>query len=287
MMNHKTLNEPIIIIGNPRSGTSLLRIMLNSHPNIVIPPECGFIQWWHEQYKGWNASFTSANVELYVNDVLGSKKIETYELDKENLIEHINQIRPKSYSELSACIPISYASSKPIKRWGDKNNYYIHHIPLIKDIYPNARFIHITRDGRDVASSYLELSNSFSKGTKYLPNFPSGIEAISTAWTKNIATIESGLSKTNLITVRYEDIVLDTITVLKQILDFVECKWSEQVCNYIDYNDEPKVTAAWKEKTFSPIDPSGIGRFGTDLTGDQLDQFMAIAKPTLQRLGYA
>ena len=41
----------LFIIGNPRSGTSLFRIMLSCHPEIIVPPECGFIQWWHDKYQ--------------------------------------------------------------------------------------------------------------------------------------------------------------------------------------------------------------------------------------------
>jgi len=43
--------NPIFIIGNPRLGTSLLRVILNAHPNLVIPPECGFAMWLYPQFK--------------------------------------------------------------------------------------------------------------------------------------------------------------------------------------------------------------------------------------------
>lgn len=45
--------EPVFIIGSPRSGTTLLRLMMNSHPRIVVPPECGFAVWWYEKYQHW------------------------------------------------------------------------------------------------------------------------------------------------------------------------------------------------------------------------------------------
>jgi hypothetical protein len=50
--------KQVFIIGNPRSGTSLLRIMLNSHSSMVVPPECGFIQWWYQKYKDWPSNYT-------------------------------------------------------------------------------------------------------------------------------------------------------------------------------------------------------------------------------------
>ena len=43
---------PFFILGNPRSGTTLLRLMLNNHPSVAVPMECGFAVWLHDSYKG-------------------------------------------------------------------------------------------------------------------------------------------------------------------------------------------------------------------------------------------
>ena len=54
------------ILGNPRSGTTLLRLMLNSHPKLGVPPECGMIQWWNEKYKNKNLQDV---YDTFINDI--------------------------------------------------------------------------------------------------------------------------------------------------------------------------------------------------------------------------
>ncbi len=46
------LNRPIIVLGNPRSGTTMFRLMLTAHSEICIPPECGFFQWYYPDFTG-------------------------------------------------------------------------------------------------------------------------------------------------------------------------------------------------------------------------------------------
>ena len=165
-------NNPFFILGNPRSGTSLLRIILNAHPNIVVPPESGFLQWWHHKYGDWNWHDNTLRIESFLTDLLSSKKIEAYKLNKKGLKKFILEANPDSYSKLIARVYIFYSRNKTLLTWGDKNNYYIHHIPLLKRLYPKAKYIHLVRDGRDVACSYLELEHSIDKEVLYRPNLP-------------------------------------------------------------------------------------------------------------------
>ncbi len=73
---------PFFIIGNPRSGTTLLRLMLNNHPLISVPPECGFAVWLYEKYKAENFLDKSI-VRNFIADVVKSRKFETWGIDKE------------------------------------------------------------------------------------------------------------------------------------------------------------------------------------------------------------
>jgi len=62
--------------------------MLNSQKSIVIPPECGFIQWWFDRYRNWNSR---SNLAEFIEDLKTSKKIETWELDFEGLGRFLEQ----------------------------------------------------------------------------------------------------------------------------------------------------------------------------------------------------
>ena len=71
-----TCSNPFFILGNPRSGTTLLRLMLDAHPKMTVPPECGFIVWFYDKYKSWSDSDKSTlNIQMFIEDLQTAKKI--------------------------------------------------------------------------------------------------------------------------------------------------------------------------------------------------------------------
>ena len=184
----------LFILGNPRSGTSLFRVMLNHHPEILVPPESGYIQWWYSKYR--NVTQTQLNDKLFrknlIEDILSSKKIETWHIQKEQLEYCFNKLEPTNYSEVCQAVAICYSKSinKTPKILGDKNNYYINHLSELIDIFPEAKYIHIVRDGRDVACSYLDLHSNSSKSA-YKPKLPNEIIDIAKEWSNNCSSIEN------------------------------------------------------------------------------------------------
>lgn len=281
------LNKPFFILGNPRSGTSLLRIILNAHPNIVVPPESGFLQWWYGKYGNWQESDNDEKMDLFLFDLLSSKKIEGYNIDKSELASTITKLNPKNYSQLMACVYLNYGKNKNLKIWGDKNNYYIHHIPLIKQLYPKACFIHLIRDGRDVACSYLELEKDIEKDKLYKPNLPKEISAIAQEWSQNNLQIEKELKDTKHIRVKFEEIVMDFNNSISSILAFLQLPWQNSIFEYTSKNDEPSSTLIWKKKTKLAPQTEVVNRYKRDLSLIDLDLFYHVAGTTLERYEYS
>ncbi|MEE2987827.1 MAG: sulfotransferase, partial [Nitrospinota bacterium] len=71
-------DSPLFIIGNPRSGTTLLRLMLTCHPNICIPPESGFMIDLYKTY--YRCQVDSKSLQNFITDVLSSQKMETWKI---------------------------------------------------------------------------------------------------------------------------------------------------------------------------------------------------------------
>lgn len=284
-------NSPIIILGNPRSGTTLLRVMLNSHPRILIPPECGFFVWLYDDFKDIN----SRNVNE-LNDFLDrlkrTKKVETWNLNFGKLKNYLEQnIQKGSYSELITLIYVFFGLSNDISFdfWGDKNNFYIEYIPIILKIFPNCKILHIVRDGRDVASSYLEL-NGREINSKYKPKLPFRITNIATEWVNNNQIIGENIAlvKTNQkLVVKFENLVTNTKVTLEEILDFLNLNFDKRILNYHNSKSlEPKEFLQWKERIISKPDYSRIGRYKNDLSKYQLKVFSTIAQKTLKEYNY-
>ncbi|MEP5253977.1 MAG: sulfotransferase [Winogradskyella arenosi] len=281
------------ILGNPRSGTSLLRLLLNSHSLITVPPECGFFLWLKPKYINWDASnLNSKDIREFIEDVQASKKFEIWNLSNKILEKIIKRNKPKNYNELSLCVYLSYAflSDKWPRCVGDKNNYYINHLQELDDLSPDAFVVHLVRDGRDVVSSYREINN-VSDTYKYKPNLPFSISDIATEWqTNNLNIFNFYKDSDKYLTVKYEDLLQRPEVILTQILNKLNLSFESKMLEFYKENAlkqiEPKETLAWKLKTLQPLDKSNIGMYKEKLTTLEIEEFNTIACESLRLFGY-
>jgi hypothetical protein len=286
--------QNVFILGNPRSGTSLFRLLLNAHSRIVVPPESGFSHWWLNKYKDWKPTDSQTpRIDEFILDVLSSKKIETWELDKNKLLKTIINANPLNYMELINTVYLSFSNSKSeIQVIADKNNYYINHLNDLLDIWPNAKFIHLVRDGRDVACSYIKV-NTLNKGTKYIPKLSVKIEEIANEWSNNLQKIDSFFQKRkkpDVHTLRYEDLVVNPKETLDDCCAFLEQNYEPTMLAYFENNDkqytEPEATIAWKQKTKEAIDSQNIMKYKKELSKQDIELFNKIASMQLKKYNY-
>jgi hypothetical protein len=285
---------PIFIIGNPRSGTSLLRLMLTCHSNIAIPPESGFAIWWKSKYFGYEPKDWSSKKLLSAcfDDILSSKKIEFLNLDKLGLIKFCESAPVANYAELIDRIYTYHAQSigKLNARWGDKNNFYLAHIPDIQELFPNAQFIHIIRDPRDVVSSYLSLRNVSGK---YAPQLPGTITQALEEWCRNIRIIQNALARipgNQVVEIRFENLVMHPESTLLKICEFLDEPFDPNMLAYPELNKElglePADFLEWKAKTLQAPNKAAIGKFRTVLSNEETQEINECARDLLISYGY-
>jgi len=279
------------IIGNPRSGTSLFRLLLTSHTDIHIPPECGFMVWWLEKYKNW--SWAEGDLELFLDDLFSAKKIEFWNLDRESLTADLWDVKPKDYASLAQAIYLHHRnkSGKINAVLGDKNNFHLNHIFDLNQLFPDSKFVHIIRDGRDVATSYVNMSKIQSQ-SDYRPRLPSSIEKIAKEWRKNIEEIHKGfakLARESFLEIRYEDLVLETEKTLLKVCEFLGQNYQPTMLDFYLNNQEnslePSEFMAWKSRTLNKIDPSAIGKW-KNLPQDDIERFENISGEVLSKYNY-
>jgi len=287
--------RPIFIIGNPRSGTTLFRLILTCHPNICVPPECG---WLIGLYNKWGSKtlFEEKDIDDFILDLCApsTRKFETLNLDLNKLKQ--NLLGSKDYRDISDRVYKTYSEQyKPTAtRWGDKNNFFLHYIESIDSLFPEAVFIHIVRNGRDVACSYRELRDMEGR---YAPRLPDLIGDIGYRWSNNLSTIEDSLRRIDYrrsLVVRYEDLVLDTFHTLNSVCSFLGEPFDDKIFSEmslfyqknIDMKLEPDETMPWKALTKNPITVSKIDRWRKELTKDEISLFESVAKEQLIHYGY-
>lgn len=289
--------QQFFILSNPRSGSSLLRVICDSHQKLSVPPESGFIEWWYQKYKSWNV-FDSKNPEKinqFCKDLESSKKFETWNFDLNLFKDLILNETPSNYSQLLTLVYISFGlqRGKDILVFGDKNNYYINKTKLLNELFPNAKYIHVVRDGRDVATSYKAMKY-LETTSKYIPKLSNNITEIANEWQENnqiLTSFSNNLPKNQLLIVRYEDLILQLEEECKKITNFLNVPFDKNMLNYYNINKElnlePKETLDWKRKTLEKPDVLNIGKYKELLSEEEIAVFNSIAKKTLNHFDYA
>lgn len=281
------------LLGNPRSGTSLLRIMLNNHSAIAAPPECGFLQWWQPKYAAWGASDASRadTVEAFLDDLFSSRKIEGWRLDRAELQSAILLENPANYGDLCALVYRCYAAPEKrpqLQLLVDKNNYYIHHLEKIAAVWPDAWYLLLVRDGRDVACSYRGIEK-LQTDSPYKPKLPQGIAAIAEEWRANNIRIRSFLDQHapgKYFVMQYEDLLTAALEHLQPAFHALGLEPERRMLEYYHNNDEPAATLAWKTKTLQGLDPANVGKYKRILTPGEVRAFERIAGDVLAQYNY-
>src|SRR5215210_61149 len=206
-----------IIVGAERSGTTLLRLMLDAHPELVIPPETHFIDRAAEACE-----YASDPRQAFLETVTSHRRWGDFRIEEGRLAQRIATIEPFDLSEALRTFYELYAERFGKPRWGDKTPNYVHRMNLIQGLLPEAHFIHIIRDGRDVALS-----------TRDLWFGPDSIEEAAQRWCK---TIEEARRQSrelpHYLEIRYEDLVSNTESTLRKIGVFVDLSWDPSMLAY-------------------------------------------------------
>lgn len=280
------------IIGNPRSGTTLLRLMLNKHSKMSVPPEAGFLVWLYDGYKDF--TFIEKNVDNFVEALSNTTKIEHWNLDFDLLRDFIMLEKPDNFSNLMDCVYVYYDKynlSKDIAIYGDKNNFYLNKIDLLTKLYNDAKFIHIIRDGRSVAVSYKDLKKK-SMTSEYAPDLPDEIETIAEEWSQNIQRIHTSFDKLNSEqhhTIRFEDLISKPEKSLQNICKFLNIEYEDDMLNYFHTTEEdglePKDFLEWKSKNKMPLQEEEVFKY-KKLSQNELNLFENLTNDLLVKFEY-
>jgi hypothetical protein len=213
------------VVGVPRSGTTLLRLMLDAHPQLAIPPETNFIPrlvraWRRLDRRG--ASEEDKRAKAF--EVLRRhRRWADWNVAEEALRRRLART-PLTLGDAARSLHLEYGERVGKPRWGDKTPMYLRDMTLIQEALPEARFIHLLRDGRDVAVSWTEVS----WGTETV------LEAAE-EWVTRIRKARRSsrrLVPGTYLEVRYEDLLAEPERVLRRVSEFVELPWDSRMLDY-------------------------------------------------------
>jgi hypothetical protein len=278
------------VIGMTRSGTTLMRLMLDAHPDLTIPPETHFIP---DVIKAFNNGQDSPAEIAGV--ITGHRRWADFELPAEDLERELHKLRPLTHPEMAIrTFYRLYAKRQGKSRWGDKTPGYATKMRRINRTLPEAKFIHMIRDGRDVALSLQDRDAGLST------------EQVARRWRHRInRTRRAARHVPDYLEIRYEDLVGDPEATLRRICEHIEIDYSPRMLDYHERASDrlrelAKPLAAEGEKrglsaqsrleahamTSQPPRTDRSGRWRSEMPAADLAVFEEHAGEVLADLGY-
>lgn len=271
--------RPVFITGSGRNGTTMLGSMLGSHPDYVAVPECQFkiplikkIDWAKNSLDQINHAFQLLENEftykIWVLDVSKEQFLQTgLSFTCRNLIE---------WFVLQYNIQNRHRSNPKV--WIDHDPQSILQADTILEHFPEAKFIHLVRDGRAVATSVMPLDWG-----------PNTVEHSAYFWKNSVThglNMENKHGSEKIIRVMYEDILKNPEKILREIcdklgLEYVDLMVEGRGFSVLDYTKHQHALVG------QPPVLNKINEWEKKLTKRQIEIFENIAGDVLKDLGYS
>lgn len=283
-----------VIVGAPRSGTTLLRFILDAHPDLAIPPETGFLLL-GPQFESRGDALREEFFRKVTNYPPEAPGWMDFHLREDLFLKALSELDPFTVPEGYRAFYRLYAERFNKKRWGDKTPKYCFTMDDIERILPEAHFIHIIRDGRDSSLSLRRMW--FSPGWD--------IEIQARHWSKFVKAARDGGSRcSHYFEIHYEDLILNTKETINKICDFIELDFNETMLRYYEQTparlkehrgrsrpdgtllltDQQRI--AQQIKTTEPPDADYVFKWKTIMSYEERSLFEKAGGDLLRELGY-
>ena len=205
------------VVGVSRSGTTLLRLMLDAHPELAIPPETNFIP---KLARALDEG--PATPEAAIAFLAGRRRWPDLGLDAGELRERLAGSPQTTATAVTRTVFDLYAEARGKPRWGDKTPAFVARMPKVHSVLPEARFVHLIRDGRAVALSL--------KRAEFGPDTAAEAAEL---WAKRIRRARRAAGRVpHYKEVRYEQLVADPEPHLRAICEFAELDFEPAMLDY-------------------------------------------------------
>jgi hypothetical protein len=265
----------LFFIGSGRSGTTLIREIFNAHPDCAIPDETHFVpmlakhRWLYEPAEG------GFRVDRLLRDLNSYEQFRRM-LPAEEAKKALGQEpRPTDYPNAIRRLYATYAAREGKTRYGDKTPRYCLDVPTLAMVFPEARFVHVIRDGRDVALSVKQVSFG-----------PDDLAGAAQYWrNRALATRRFGevMDPWRYTEYRHEDLLENTEDVVRQLCEFADLKFEPEMLKYHE-RMTPRTEAHHPHVHRPPT--KGLRDWRSELSLEQVRLIELLVGDALDELGY-
>jgi Sulfotransferase family len=268
------VTAPVLVLGVSRSGTTLLKEMLDRHSALAIPSESYFIP------QLWDRHGERSAPEEVVEDVGRIARVREWGVTPEDVRAHLPE--GARFADVVDAVYRSYAEARGKTRYGDKTPSYMQHLELLDRVFPGAQYVHIVRDGRAAGLSFMAMKRKprFNLGR------PRRLAEFACAWRLEVEEAQrfgQRLGSGRYLEVRYEDLVAEPEARLGEVCAFLGLGLEPGQLQYhrdVDpgrLQDHPRLAEPPRQD---------VRRWQDEMGREDLELFEAIAGDLLSRLGY-
>jgi len=271
------------ILGRGRSGTTWLARALTQHPAIAVAPEGLFVLHLFGRYASRRLSPRA--LDRFCADLFGERRMHSWHLQRERVAERLRALpAPVRYADACAAVYRSYAADtlgRDELAWiGDKNPLHALFAERLARLFPDARFVHVSRDHRDNVRSFRAAAFDLDHGG-----------ALAYRWRRyndevlRLREREPG----RVLSLRFEDLLQQPERELARVCAFLELELHPRML--APRRDEPALPPGarpgWFEQPPAALQPARAGRGSRELPVVTVRTADAIAGGVAQRLGYS
>jgi hypothetical protein len=204
-------NSPFFIVGAGRSGSTLLRLILAGHSRLHIPPETWFISDLVQELP-LRGALTHGHIQRCIEIMTRNYRWPDMGIPADDLRRWSVDLENPALTDVINLVYLWHLQQSGKQRFGDKTPHYIQIVPELAVLYPEAKFIHLIRDGRDVAISQIDLGwDSYYERNKF---------DWSVAMELRRRYLKSPCAG-RILEIRYEDLIRHSAATVQQICAFL------------------------------------------------------------------
>lgn len=268
-------DPPVVVLGVSRSGTTLLKEMLDRHSQLAVPSESYFIP------QLWARHGDRPDPEAILADFGRMARIREWGVTPDDVRRRLPA--DPSFADAIGAVYRSYADARGKSRYGDKTPSYMQDLDLLDRVFPGAQYVHILRDGRDAALSFLAMRRR--------PRFnwarPRRLGGFACQWDFEVRSARrfgSTAARGRYLELRYEDLVAEPEARLRDVCAFLGEVFEPQM---LEYHRSVDVGPLQDHPRLAEPPTAGLRDWRDQMPPEDVERFEAIAGPLLADLGYA
>ncbi|MBM4392971.1 MAG: sulfotransferase [Deltaproteobacteria bacterium] len=273
--------QPIYILGTERSGSNLVRLILNSHPRMAVAHPPHAVRYFTPLMPAYGDLAREDNFRALVRDVLRLLEVHVHPwnlaIDAERVV---HEARPRDALGITAALYDQYREAHGKARWACKSTFMVEHVAAILARDPGAKLLLLVRDPRDVA-----VSSRDSVFSSFHPFFTARLwdaqQRTGLAWVER-------LPPSTMRVVHYEALVREPECTVRELCSFIEEDFHPDMLRFFETQEAQRsgaLSESWR-RTAEPIRDDTVARWKGALSDAEVRLVESACGDTMSRLGY-